>query len=114
MVRQSLSALRSSLLIILGNLGDEISTRVHKLILSLHQDWIWLVERVSGLSTCPARQRDTYQRLPENVQLNTYEQQPVHAFGLVLAISRSVDEWQVQDLSPFAAQRVNSHIAGRS
>ena len=42
----SLSALRNSLLIILKNRSDEISPRMHKLILNLHQDWIGLDERV--------------------------------------------------------------------
>ena len=30
----------------------------------------------------PIQRPDTYQRLPEDVQLNTCEQQPVHTFGL--------------------------------
>lgn len=30
----------------------------------------------------PIQRPDTYQRLPENMQLNTCEQQPVHTFGL--------------------------------
>ncbi len=34
----------------------------------------------------PIQRPDTYQRLPEDVQLNTCEQQPVHTFGLILAI----------------------------
>ncbi len=29
----------------------------------------------------PIHRPDTYQRLPENVQLNTCEQQPVHTLG---------------------------------
>ena len=32
----------------------------------------------------PIQRPDTYQRLPEDVQLNTCEQQPVHTFGLTL------------------------------
>ena len=45
-VRRGLAALRNSLLIILKNRSDEISPRMHKLILNLHQDWIGLDERV--------------------------------------------------------------------
>ncbi|XHY17215.1 hypothetical protein SuNHUV7_20080 (plasmid) [Pseudoseohaeicola sp. NH-UV-7] len=30
----------------------------------------------------PIQRPDTYQRLPEDMQLNTCEQQPVHTFGL--------------------------------
>jgi len=31
----------------------------------------------------PQKRPDTYQRLPEDVQLNTCEQQPVHTWGLM-------------------------------
>jgi len=50
-VRRGLSALRNSLLIILKNRSDEISPRMHKLILNLHQDWIGLDERVKMTSS---------------------------------------------------------------
>ena len=45
-VRRGLSALRYSLLIILKNRAYEISPRMHKLILILRQDWIWVDERI--------------------------------------------------------------------
>ena len=32
----------------------------------------------------PIQRPDTYQRLPEDMQLNTCEQQPVHTFGLIV------------------------------
>jgi len=35
----------------------------------------------------PIQRPDTYQRLPEDVQLNTCEQQPVHTNGLSAVIS---------------------------
>jgi hypothetical protein len=34
----------------------------------------------------PIQRPDTYQRLPEDVQLNSCEQQPVHTYGLTAAI----------------------------
>ena len=34
----------------------------------------------------PIQRPDTYQRLPEDMQLNTCEQQPVHTFGLSAVI----------------------------
>jgi hypothetical protein len=34
----------------------------------------------------PIQRPDTYQRLPEDVQLNSCEQQPVHTKGLIAAI----------------------------
>lgn len=36
----------------------------------------------------PIQRPDTYQRLPEDMQLNTCEQQPVHTFGLEAALRR--------------------------
>ena len=36
----------------------------------------------------PIQRPDTYQRLPENVQLNTCEQQPVHTLGSKLPLPR--------------------------
>ncbi|XHY18258.1 hypothetical protein SuNHUV7_30660 (plasmid) [Pseudoseohaeicola sp. NH-UV-7] len=35
----------------------------------------------------PIQRPDTYQRLPEDMQLNTCEQQPVHTFGLKAPLS---------------------------
>jgi hypothetical protein len=40
----------------------------------------------------PIQRPDTYQRLPEDVQLNTCERQPVHTFGLKAAISCKLSE----------------------
>jgi len=36
----------------------------------------------------PIQRPDTYQRLPEDMQLNTCEQQPVHTFGLEAEVRR--------------------------
>ena len=36
----------------------------------------------------PIQRPDTYQRLPEDVQLITCEQQPVHTYGLITDIFR--------------------------
>lgn len=45
-VRRSVAALRTSLPAILENRIDELSLRMHKLIIGLQQDWIWLGERI--------------------------------------------------------------------
>ena len=40
----------------------------------------------------PIQRPDTYQRLPEDMQLNTCEQQPVHTFGLGTDLSCMLEE----------------------
>jgi hypothetical protein len=39
-------------------------------------------------ASVPIQRPDTYQRLPEDMQLNTCEQQPVHTFGLEAEVRR--------------------------
>lgn len=41
----------------------------------------------------PIQRPDTYQRLPEDVQLITCEQQPVHTSGLGPGTRRADHEW---------------------
>ncbi len=45
-VRSGAAALRSSLLTILENRADEISPRMHDIIIGLYEDWLWLDERI--------------------------------------------------------------------
>lgn len=47
-VRSGASALRSSLLTILENRSDEISPRMHDIIIGLYEDWLWLDERIEA------------------------------------------------------------------
>ena len=47
-VRNGASALRNSLLTILENRADEISPRMHDIIVGLYEDWLWLDERVEA------------------------------------------------------------------
>jgi transposase len=49
-VRSGARALRNSLLEILRNRAGEISPRMHALILSLHEDWLGLDERIDAIS----------------------------------------------------------------
>jgi transposase len=49
-VRSGARALRNSLLEILRNRAGEISPRMHALILSLHEDWLGLDERIDAVS----------------------------------------------------------------
>ena len=60
-MRTGAHALRKSLLEILDKRQDEISPRMHDLIIGLYEDWLWLDERVETLtgeieaiSTCEA------------------------------------------------------------
>lgn len=45
-VRSGIAALKNSLMIILRTRKDEISPRMNKLLLGLHQDWIWVDTRI--------------------------------------------------------------------
>ena len=47
-VRSGASALRNSLLTILENRSDEISPRMHDIIIGLYEDWLWLDERIEA------------------------------------------------------------------
>lgn len=49
-VRSGASALRKSLGPILQNRKDEISPRMHDLIVGLYEDWLWLDERIETLT----------------------------------------------------------------
>jgi len=49
-VRTGANALRKSLLDILAKRQDEISPRMHDLIIGLYDDWLWLDERVETLT----------------------------------------------------------------
>jgi len=50
-IRRGIAALKNSLMIILRDRSDEISARMNTLILGLHQDWIWVDERIKLTST---------------------------------------------------------------
>ncbi|MCJ8311220.1 MAG: IS110 family transposase, partial [Hyphomicrobiales bacterium] len=50
-VRTGSSALRNSLFAILKNRDDEISQRMHDIIIGLYEDWLWLDERIESTST---------------------------------------------------------------
>lgn len=47
-VRTGAHALRNSLFAILQNREDEISPRMHDIIVGLYEDWLWLDERIEG------------------------------------------------------------------
>jgi transposase len=47
-VRTGPSALRNSLFAILKNRDDEISERMHDIIIGLYEDWLWLDERIES------------------------------------------------------------------
>lgn len=47
-VRTGAHALKSSLFAILDNRADEISPRMHDIIIGLYEDWLWLDERIEG------------------------------------------------------------------
>lgn len=49
-VRTGSSALRTSLLTILHKRKDEISPRMHELIMDLYEDWVWLDKRIKKIS----------------------------------------------------------------
>lgn len=49
-VRTGLKALRDSLFEILKNREEEISPRMHHLIIGLYEDWLWLDERIETIS----------------------------------------------------------------
>ena len=47
-VRRGAGALRNSLFAILRNREDEISPRMHDIIVGLYEDWLWLDERIES------------------------------------------------------------------
>ncbi len=47
-VRTGASSLRNSLMTILENRADEISPRMHDIIIGLYEDWLWLDERIEA------------------------------------------------------------------
>ena len=49
-VRTGARALRNSLFAILDNRGDEFSPRMAEIIVGLYEDWLWLDERIEGLT----------------------------------------------------------------
>ncbi len=49
-VRRGAGALRNSLFDILNKRADEISPRMHDLIVGLHEDWLWLDERIDTIT----------------------------------------------------------------
>ena len=49
-VRAGSRALRNSLFAILDNRRDEISPRMHDIIVGLYEDWLWLDERIESTS----------------------------------------------------------------
>lgn len=49
-VRAGAHALRNSLFGILENRADEISPRMHDIIVGLYEDWLWLDERIDGMT----------------------------------------------------------------
>ena len=49
-VRTGMHALRTSLFAILENRADEISPRMSRLIVGLHEDWLWLDERIDSIT----------------------------------------------------------------
>ena len=49
-VRTGANALRRSLFAILENRADELSPRMSDLIVGLHEDWLWLDERIETLT----------------------------------------------------------------
>jgi transposase len=50
-VRTGAHALRNSLFAILKNRADEISPAMSDIIVGLYEDWLWLDERIEGLTT---------------------------------------------------------------
>jgi len=50
-VRTGAHVLRKSLLPILENRTNEISPRMHDLIVGLYEDWLWLDERIEGVTS---------------------------------------------------------------
>lgn len=57
----------------------------------------------------PIQRPDTYQRLPENVQLNTCEQQPVHTCGLSSVVLCAQKEWLLSRKAGLA-QGLSKHL----
>ena len=49
-VRSGAQALRKSLFTILDQRRDEISERMHDIIIGLYEDWLWLDERIESVS----------------------------------------------------------------
>jgi transposase len=49
-VRRGAGSLRNSLMAILTNRADEISTGMHDLIVGLYEDWLWLDERIDAVT----------------------------------------------------------------
>ena len=49
-VRKGAQALRRSLFTILDLRRDEISERMHDIIIGLYEDWLWLDERIENLT----------------------------------------------------------------
>ena len=65
-VRTGANALRSSLFAILENRKDEISPRMHNIIIGLHEDWDWLdgrIETITGEIEQLSRNEENCQRL---------------------------------------------------
>ncbi len=50
-VRTGSSSLRNSLFAILDNRANEISSRMHDILIGLYEDWLWLDERIDATST---------------------------------------------------------------
>ena len=50
-VRRGAHALRNSLFAILQNRRDEISPRMHDIIVALYEDWLWLDERIESTTS---------------------------------------------------------------
>lgn len=65
-VRRGARSLRNSLFAILSNREDEISPRMSQIIVGLHEDWLWLDERIESISAeieLISRSEDNCQRL---------------------------------------------------
>lgn len=65
-VRTGASALRNSLFAILENREDEISPRMHDIIIGLYEDWLWLDERIESTTSeieLIGKREDNCQRL---------------------------------------------------
>ncbi|SFK69233.1 Transposase IS116/IS110/IS902 family protein [Pseudovibrio ascidiaceicola] len=50
-MRTGNSSLRNSLFAILDKRADEISPRMHDILIGLYEDWLWLDERIDAIST---------------------------------------------------------------
>ena len=65
-VRSGAHALRNSLFAILKNREDEISPRMGDIIIGLYEDWLWLDQRIEGITNdieAISQREDNCQRL---------------------------------------------------